>query len=459
MRRALLASSVALLIVGGAWLRSRPSPIERRPPTAAERGHAHSPSPEPSPSASRDSSAEAPAAGERKTGGYLRLRRPDGSYEVVEETFELMSRLTSGLMAKAVARFESVRAEFRESVRRKLKDEGPAAAWGILKPLLRSPDPSNDDKAFVYEAVHLAIELQAAKDVPEPIRRGFGADVAEFLTSDAVHAWIRGAALEILAGHPPVAGAAGPNQLVIDGLPAHDPEATWNVFLLPNRSGAGASGAVLLRDPAVVDACLRLLHAPDAPLDLRATALAALGTRPEALEKLDLLALARDPEPEVGIAAARLLSTSPDRVPPKEFFALLDARDDPRWKADLFSALSGPAFASPDMTAFLMRDLPSRPVPFSEAAQARYRGVVLNGALERYGASKDRGLFDLLRASLPTWAGFQWDIEGSPVVAVAVHAARHKLKEFAGPLRATLPMLASPDDRRSVQDALDALTK
>ncbi|HEX7898061.1 MAG TPA: hypothetical protein VF950_09900 [Planctomycetota bacterium] len=459
MRRALPIGTAAVLILVGIWIRSRPSTPDRRPPAASDRGHDHPPSPAPPPSAPGAAGVEAPSAGERKTGGYIRLRRPDGSYEVVEETVELMSRLTSGLMAKAVARFESVRSEFRARVRRTLKDEGPAAAWGLLKPLLRSPERSNDDKAFVYEAVTLAIQLQAARDVPEPVRRGFGADVAEFLTSDAAHAWIRRAALEILAGQPPVAGAAGPNQLVIDGLPAHDPEAIWDVFLLPNRSGMGASDAVLLQDPAVVDACLRLLRAPDAPLDLRATALTALGTRPDALEKLDLLALARDPEPEVGIAAARLLARTPDRVPPKEFFALLDARDDPRWKSDVFEALAGPAFASPDMTAVLMRDLPSRPVPFAEAAQSCYRSVVLDGALQRYGVSKDRGLFDLLCASIPSWAGFQWDVEGSPVVAVAEHAARHRLKEFAAPLRASLPALASADDRQHVQEALDLLSR
>src|SRR5881394_1657032 len=131
-RGVLLAAAGALLVVATALRLSRVPREEHASHAPTHSGGSERPEPISGRPASRRVEAALPpvvAAGERKTGGHIRVRRPDGSYEVVEETVELYSRLTTGMMMKTVARFEATQKELRDRFSQTLKDSGPAAAW------------------------------------------------------------------------------------------------------------------------------------------------------------------------------------------------------------------------------------------------------------------------------------------------------------------------------------------
>jgi hypothetical protein len=475
LRRGILLAAAGILLVAVAALRLARTLREEHPshpPTAPSpmlRSEALPSRPAGLPSAV--ARPLAPVPGEHKTGGHIRLRRPDGTYEVVEETTELYSRLTTGAMLKTVARFEAVQKELRDRFTQTLKESGPAAAWQLLVPLLRTPQPVNDDRARVYEALRLAVEIQRSlgqgngRSGPYEAIRGPASDaLVGFLVSPDVHSSTREIALDHLSNRRLSVMAAGPGAVEIDGLPAYDPEAVWEAFVMPESAPTpvpkpGEDPNPAFWNPALLDACLRLVRDEAEPASVRGQALRALGTKKETLQGLDLLALAGASDVELGKAAVELLGARPDAVPRTAFFSLLRAHDDLAWKTVVFEKLSGEAFGAPEMTEILIRDLPSQPRSTDQYREATYSNTVLQATLEQYFVSKDRGLFDLLVKALPTWAGFEWPYEGSPVVTVAEHASQHQLKEFASPLRALLPQLTSPEERKYVQAALVTLEK
>src|SRR5689334_639406 len=206
-RGMLLVGAGALLIAVAAIRLSRAPREERAQPGPARPDGTDRTQPVPRPSvAPPGDAARAPAVGtgERKTGGHIRIRRPDGTYEVVEETVELHSRLTTGAMMKTVARFEAVQKDLRDRFTQTMKESGPAAAWPLLMPLLRTPQSTNDDKARVYEALRLAVEIQRSlggegPQSPYEAIRGAATDaLVAFLSSPDVHFSTKGVALEYL---------------------------------------------------------------------------------------------------------------------------------------------------------------------------------------------------------------------------------------------------------------------
>ena len=474
-RRAGLLIAAGTLLLAAAAMRLARTPREERPshssssPSPMER-------PEAAPSLPASLFVVAPrsvlvASGERKTGGHVRLRRPDGTYEVVEETVELQSRLTSGLYQRSIARFEAVQKEVRDRFDKTMKESGPTAAWQMLTPLLRTPQPTNDDRARVSEALRLAVEIQRTLGrggpeavVYESIRGPASDGFVAFLSSPDIHPSTKLVALNYLSNRNLVVMATGPSEEQIDGLPAYDPEAVWEAFLMADSSPPpvprpGETSNPALRNPALLDACLRLVRDETEDPKVRGQALRALGMKQEALQGLDLLALAGTPDVELGKAAVELLGSRPDAQPGRAFFSLLKAHDDPNWKAVVFEKLSREAFGAPEMTEVLIRDLPSRPRSTGESGEATYSSTVLQTTLEQYFVRKDRGLFDLLIKALPNWAGYEWPYEGSPVVTLAEHASQHGLKEFVAPLRSVLSSMTSSEERDHVKTALETLER
>src|SRR5579862_1649967 len=403
--------------------------------------------------------------GPHKTGNSIRLRRPDGSYEVVEETTELLDALTSGAFRRTVAQFEAVQRTFRDEFTRTLRQSGPAAAWQLLVPQLRTPTSENDDTALVTEAVRLLAEIQrdlgattAGRTSPyEPIRAAVSAGLVGFLDNPDVRSFTKGVALLYLTGQRLTVLAAGPERRVVDGLVAYDPDAVWQAFVVPDQFTPPASAGPGLQDPDVLRSCLRILQDPATPGSLRGQSLQALGAVPGVVDRLDLLALSRDPNADVAQAAVELLGSRPAAVPGDVFFSLLSSRDDPAWKSLVFRRLSEPAFDSPQMMSVLTRDLPSSPVEPDDYKNAVYQATVLDLSLGRYARQPDRNLLDLLARFLVDWAPHEWNGQNSPVVAVATFAGTHGLREFASPLRAVVDQLPSPEDREAVRAALGRL--
>ena len=405
------------------------------------------------------------------TGRYVRLKRTDGIYEIVEETAELAQRL-DGRISDAHAKFLAAQEEFEGRFERLLAKEGPVAAWALLTPRLRAPQTeNNEDAAQVYAALRLVAKIQSdlgraavRPSLYEPIRAPVTAALISFLADPRGDAAARSVALGYLAGLSMNVSVAGPAITEGDGLPAYDPEGPVTVTVSPAWPAVAELRDIArgnnpaLQDPDVAKACLLIARDPSEPQWLRADALRSLGTRTELLDKLDLGALAADADEDVSHAAVDLLGLRPNALPPGAFFTLLDSREDPEWKRRVFERLSRPSFDDPRMTAVLNRSLPNQPAREPEdASEGYYRTTVLQIALRQYAERKGTPILDLLSGRLSGWAPFEWPESGSPVVAVADFAARHGLKEFASPLRSVISSLASPADAERVRAALTRL--
>jgi hypothetical protein len=436
------------------WPPSPPERVRKEGPLSAP----IVPSPLPSPA------PPAVLPGPEKTGRHIRLRRPDGTYEVVEETVELINALTTGAMQKTIRLFEETQRAFREKFNRTLVQGGPATAWQLVEPYLRTPGSTNEDKALVAEAIQISLDLarelgQRRSSAYEPIRTVATESLARFLTSPEVHAWTQSLTLMSLAGLKLIPSAAGAEVREIEGLPAYDPQAPWEAYLLPdplekNLLNAARPPNPALASPELVQACRHLVEDGDAPADLRGCALRALATREGALGPIQLDALAQAGPRELAEAAVDVLGMHPETLRQGLFFSLMEAHADPQWKTVVFERLSSGAFATPQMMSLLMADLPGQPMDFAQSPEAGYHATVLQVSLERYAKQNEPALRDLLVGRLSGWAPYAWPLEGSPVVAVAEFAAEHGLKELRAPLQAVLGTIASPEDRASIQSCL-----
>lgn len=400
---------------------------------------------------------------------FIRLRRPDGTYEVVEETLEIRER-RDARMREADQLHDQETSRFKAEFRQTLKERGPEAALLLLGPLLRTPERMIEDEARVYEAIRLAVEIQ--KDLGlkpgtstfERVRADAAARLASFFTNEAVSPFVKKIGLAYLAGRAIDFNVLGERSVEIDGLQAYDPAEPLQVIpgeragARGDRQASSLGSNPALKDPVLGNACQRLIGDTSAPPYLRAAALRALGNSPEILEHLDLSAGLADPSSEVREATVDLLAIRPGGTPPSTFFALLQGEQDPQTKQLLFERLSGPAFAQPQMLQVLTQSLPIAPSEddrnFSDAL---YRATVLRLTLQQYSTQKDASVLSLLAGRLNDWSQIEWRGVDSPIVTVAENAALKGLKEFVPHLKAVVGLLPSPVDRQRVQVALARL--
>lgn len=404
-----------------------------------------------------------------KTGRSIRLRRPDGTTEIVDETLE-MQLAREKRLEEAHARFLATQEAFHHRFEETLAKGGPAEAWSFLAPYLRAPKRTNEDEAEVYEAFHLAAEIQrelgrvSGKPSPfEGIRAPATTALAAFLADPEADASVRSIALGYLAGLPMNISGAGPEIVEVEGLETYDPETPPVISVFPEWPSAkvllpaiGANPA--LKSAEMAGACLRILQDGSEPGWLRAGALRALGTSRDVREKLELPALAADGNREVREAAVDLLSLRPESVTPRLFFSLLESQEDPAWKRVLFERISSSSFGDPQMISVLSNALPKSPGKgYEDHPETFYRNTVLRLTLQQYRERKEAPLRDLLSGSLPGWASFEWKGSDSPLVTLAEFAAKNQLKEFAFPLKSVLGAIPAEPDRLRVQAALAQL--
>lgn len=399
---------------------------------------------------------------------FIRIRRPDGTTTVIEETDEVRQRRSDEMdEARSLSERESLRlkAEFLET----LEKQGAQAAVQLLAPLLRSPKRTVEDNARVFEAIRLAVEVQKdlgqnpGTSVYEAARATATAQLASFLTDERVGTYPQSLALSRLAGLSVSVSVRGPRGVLVDGLLTYDSAEPPEVLpcALPARPAdvkEWASGKnPALGEPVLVEACWTVARDLGIPDYLRAEALRLLGTRSESLNALDLTVAFADPSAHVREAVIDLLALRPGGVPPGTFFSLLEAEPETHVREMLFERLSESAFGSPLMVDVLRKSLPVEPAEGDRNFEdAHFRVSVLKLTLQHYSPGND-ALRDLLAERLRDWSRIQWLAVECPVVTLADQAAAGGWKEFAPHLQVVIPQLPSASDQEKVRAALSRL--
>jgi hypothetical protein len=400
---------------------------------------------------------------------FIRLRHPDGTTEVVEETDEMRQRRFDE-MEEAEALHGRETAQLKAEFTKALSEKGAQAAIQVLAPYLRNPKRSVADEARVCEALRLSAEIQ--KDLGqrlgsspyESARGGATSLLTSFLTDGETNTAYKQLALSYLCGRPVAFHVQGVSSREVQGLQTFDLAETPQVLAIPGPAtdatlrtwAAGANP--MLRNPAVADACWQMARDANAPDYLRAEAIRALGTRSEAVEQLDLAAAMSDPGKAVREAVVDLLASRPGGTPPATFFSLIGSERDPETKKILFERLSGPAFSRPEMLDVLNQSLPVQPREDDRNySDALFRQTVLRLTLEEYGGQQNGPILGLLTQRLADWSRIEWLAVDSPVVALAEQAAKKGWKEFASPLASVVDALPSAKDQEKVRAALARL--
>ena len=399
----------------------------------------------------------------------IRILRPDGSYDLIAETPEVIRRRAERReMAKA--RFEGTKDRFRDDFYRKESEEGAGAAFAFLLEFLRNPGADIDDVARVYAAGILLIDvlqgIDGAVSGASPYKGFRAAAISRLeglLREPSANRTLKRMMLSQIGRLGRRFIFAGDEGTREDGVNTYNPSAPFTVLVSVQEPAAGADASEkpnpLLSDPAVFDLLLRVALEPAGhPHDsfVRNTALLALRGVPDALEEDQLIELAKGPDKMVQKSAVYLLSRRTEGLPPTEFMNVLRSQTDPIGMSSAIERLGVKALAEPE--AYLaLHEAFSETLPKSLSWRDNYyRTTVLRVAVDAYEHHRKQTLLQLLTGYANRWATEKWGSD-SPLVLLAERAAAKKLREFVPILRSHITLVDSAGHRVRIEKAIEAL--
>jgi hypothetical protein len=396
----------------------------------------------------------------------IRLRRPDGTYELVEETPSILSDRRER-EDQARTRFEAGRLALEEAVLAKEKAEGPTAGLQLLLSFLRSPGPDLAEQGKVYRTIELLSTRLLELANPKEARAGeqaffpaVSASLRSLLRDTSIDPEVRLLAAASIGGLPRQFLLDGETGRLVDGVWTYDPSESYRMYVavnLPDNTVLKSKGnlsELFEADPLLLRTLQGVAADPGVSAELRASALLTLAPQALGPDHEELVRLARNGDVDLARAAILSLTVNPDPVSASEFFSILTGAENPLVITLLLGRLADGPLRDPRVEANLNEVL-FAPTPQNGMTFPDFliRRAVLETTVDVYSRTGDERLCSILSADLGRLAGQIWR-STSPVAVIAERAAERGAKALVPSLEAALAFLPSPEDQVAVKRAI-----